>query len=256
MREKNVIESGKIKFFASLMKPNLKTWLGIFLLIASVALFSACAPTGDDPEPATPPVTTTPTEPAEPTEPTDADRIAAAVRDAMSSSEAADTAASDAMKAVEEAKKAGEDLATHQTNREKTYDDPVEKAQMAYELAKEEAGKAKAALDKATKATDLTDVIKAAVEAENAQKAAETALGNAMKYGSEAIKAAGDLLKFDDDLISYGDTSVDSSNTDKITDITDSKRITGLLKKLTTPGKGIPVGTEPGEAKAFVPDDG
>ena len=70
MREKNGIEPGEIKFFASLMKPNLKTWLMALFVVATMALFSGCAPTGDDAEPTTPPDDTAmPTEPTEPTEP-------------------------------------------------------------------------------------------------------------------------------------------------------------------------------------------
>ena len=70
MREKIKNEPGEIKFFASMMKPNLKTWLMALFVVATMALFSGCAPTGDDAEPTTPPDDTAmPTEPTEPTEP-------------------------------------------------------------------------------------------------------------------------------------------------------------------------------------------
>ena len=243
MREKNVIEPGEIKLLASLKKSNLKTWLGIFLVIASVALFSACAPTGDDAEPTTPPVTTTPTEPTTPPPPPEPTDLEVAQKQASDAADAAKTAADAAQDAADEAVMAGENLATLQTGDAdyKKYRDAAKAAADEAMTAYMEAKKQSEAADAATDLVDaLTASINAKTEQGKAEKARETAVEN-----SDKAKMVDALLMIVDTMKSVGNSSVDTTSGYYEETVGGNTMKTGLMKDMNPKASGGPnVGTE------------
>ncbi len=235
MREKIKNEPGENQLFASLGKLNLKTWLGIFLLIASVALFSACAPTGDDAEPTTPDVTQPePVEPVVP-EPVPATALEVAQMDASDAMDAAMTASDMAKAAAEAAAMAGANLASIQTG-DAGYNKYLDAANTAYDDAMEAYNTAKMESDAAQAATDVATAIRAAIKAEIAQADAETAQQAAEDARDKAMMAANDLLKIDDTVKSVGDSMVDATTGNYIVTANGQTTETGLIDEPMTAG--------------------
>ncbi len=249
MREKIKNEPGEIQFFASLGKSNLKTWLGIFLLIASVALFSACAPTGDDAEPTTPDVTQEPDpEPTTPPAPLELTTLEVAQKDASDAMDAAKTAADMAKDAYDAAAMAGANRATIQTG-SKMYDMNLDAAKDAYDDAMEAYETAKMESEAAQAATDVVTATKAAVRAEDAQKDAEEALEMADTASKAAVEAAMSLLMYNN-AYSIGDKMIDLDASNQVVTTT-----TGGTTKIVNTGfqedlKQESVGMETGVAFA------
>ena len=153
--------------------------------IAAAALalaVGACSSSSDDDNtlaattPAPPP-TTDPETPAPLTE------LQTAQADAAKAAEAAMTASTDAADAVKEAMTAIANLATMQTNA--TAADLAGEAQTAADKAKLAYEHAKAASEAAAEAEDVTAAVEARVMA-------ETAMGNAVTYGTTATEKAGE----------------------------------------------------------------
>ena len=211
------------------MKWNLRSlWVALFV-VAAMALFSACAPTGDDAEPTTPPddttVAPTPDPEPEPVVPSDLEVVQKRASDAAA---AAMTAANAAKEAADAAALAGDMLASIQTGDAdyKMYRDAAKKA---YEDAMTAYNEAKKQSDAAQAATRLVDAVTAAVnagyaqgDAETAQQAAETARDKAMVEG---------LLMIDGNDISAGDSMLNTNDAKKSETSGGKTVITGLLDK-------------------------
>ena len=223
------------------MKPNLKTWLGIFLLIASVALFSACAPTGDDAEPTTPDVTQPEPDPEPTTPPPGPTDMEVAATAAKTAADEAKTASEMAGAARDAANDARMNLAAIQTG-EMSMGHAMDTEKYA-KMAMDEYEKAKAASEAAADAEDLVTALREQIKAENARDAAQKAQMDAETAQGKAEKYAMMEVMVDGATYSVGDTSI----TDNGLSRSEAGKLTGKLADMavTTPGmrtiNGLPV---------------
>ena len=190
----------KTHIFASL-KPNLKTWLGIFSVMVSVALFNGCAPTSggagtdkDDPFRG------------------QIEKSEKALKDAFEH-------VGKAEKAYQAAKNAGENKALVQTKSD-PYENAKEMAMQAYEDARDERDKVIDAVEAVKNAPDLRSALDKLSEAETARDAALEDLENAIRYSETAVEAAKELLMIDGDMYEVGDKTVDATAPNTVVETT------------------------------------
>ena len=192
-----------------------------------------------------------------PPEPVELNELEAAQADAAAAATAAMTAAGNADTRATEAETARATAATLQTG--ETSEGLAEKAREQAGMAHTAYMDAKAASEKAAEADNVSDAIRAQVDAENARDAAQTAETNAGNYAKMAADAADAELMIVDTVKSVGDTttidaaairSVDTAGEGATAQVTD----TGLQTKAmqpTTMGSATPGRTRvPGDAAA------
>ena len=219
--------------------------------IAAAALalaVGACSSSSDDDEMVTvaPPPTTTPDPTPVPTPDPVPTELETAQADAAKAAEAAMTASTDAADAVAAAMTAIANLATMQTNA--TAADLAGEAQTAADKAKLAYEHAKAASEAAAEAEDVTAAVEARVMA-------ETAMANAVTYGTTATEKAGEAetaamaeLMIVGTVKSVGGTDLNAEAGSSVVvtgEGEDAQTVrTGLIKSMNpmTTGPGVPTG--------------
>ena len=140
-----------------------------------------------------------------PPEPVELNELEAAQADAAAAAADAMTAAGNADTDATEAETAREDAATLQTG-EKS-EGLAQKAREQADAAQDAYADAKAASEAAAEADNVTDAVRAQVDAENARDVAQAAETKAGEYGQDSMDAAGGELMIVDTVKRVGDTT-------------------------------------------------
>ena len=196
------------------------------------------------------------------TEPVELNELQTAQAAAADAATAAMTAAGNANTEATAAETARADAATLQTG--ETSEGLAEKAREQAGMAHTAYMDAKAASEAAAEADNVSDAIRAQVDAENARDAAQTAETNAGNYAQMAADAAGSELMIVGTVKTVGGTSLDAEAGSSVVvtgEGADAQTVrTGLIKSMNpmTTGPGVPTGVVfvPAADEDTTPDDG